>query len=198
MQQKYLKAIFFAFLKMALPKRIRRKIFTFGFNLAPDKFYEFAFKYANAPNMKLGLAEIRDRGFNPQTIVDVGAFKGDWSQMARELWPVSKIAMIEPNEENQLALTALIPSLNAQLYADLLGAENDLEVAFYVMGTGSSVFEERGGVDRFKVKKRTKTLDSILFDQDSLDLLKVDAQGYELEILKGARRLLPKTKAVIL
>jgi hypothetical protein len=41
-------------------------------------------------------------------------------------------------------------------------------------------------------------LNSILEGRPSVDLLKIDAQGYELEILAGADKILPNVKAVIL
>ena len=51
--------------------------------------------------MRLGLERIRSRGLMPGTIVDIGAFEGDWSRMARDIWPDAGIVMVEGNENKR-------------------------------------------------------------------------------------------------
>jgi len=46
--------------------------------------------------------------------------------------------------------------------------------------------------------RRLRTLDSLLEDVERPALLKIDAQGYELEILEGASMILPAFEAVLL
>jgi FkbM family methyltransferase len=193
-----LKSTVIGILKNLLPRRIRNALFHLAFNIAHPEFEKFAFHYANAPNMKYGLQAICDRGFSPKSIVDVGAFEGEWSKIARSIWPNARLEMVEPNEKQYPILTPMMTTLKAHLHQELLGAEEGQEAAFYIMGSGSSIFEERGSISQNKEIRRLKTLDTILPDLDGIDLLKIDAQGYELEILKGAERLLPKTAAIIL
>jgi FkbM family methyltransferase len=193
-----LKSATIAAMSKVLPGRIRDSIFHLGFHLAPAKFEEFAFSYGFAPNMKLGLMAMAKRGFAPRTVIDVGAFQGNWSRMIHEIWPASRLVMIEANQLNKSRLSEVAQSLHADLFFELMGAEDGRTVQFNVMGTGSSVLSERSALPRTVETHRLRTLDSLLTDLTGPALLKIDAQGYELEILKGASRVLPAVEAVLL
>ena len=184
--------------KSLLPQRIRNAVFHFGFGIAPERFAEFAYRYAQAPNMKLGLLAAQSRGLNPKVIIDVGAFEGDWTRMAKQIWPDSRIVMVEANEEKLEKLSTVKTAVGAELHSALLGPTDGIEVDFFVMESGSSVFEEQSSIPRHAVKKTTQTLDSLLSDITSVDLLKLDTQGFELEVLRGALRLLATAEAAIL
>lgn len=118
--------------------------------------------------------------------------------MAKRIWPGAKITMIEPNERMRQYLDKAAIDLNAQLHAELLGQRDGDRVRFCVMESGSSVYEERSSVPRLQEERTTRSLDSTLLDVDRIGLLKIDAQGYELEILRGAERLISSTDAVLL
>lgn len=69
------------------------------------------------------------------------------------------------------------------------------------METGSSVLEESSPYNRNYVEKELVTLDSLVVrypDFKKLDFLKIDVQEYELEVVKGASRLLAKTEFVLM
>jgi FkbM family methyltransferase len=185
-------------LDLVLPDRIKDSILHLGFHLAPAEFEKFAYKFNFAPHMEFGLVEMASRGFVPMTIVDVGAFEGAWSRIARRTWPDSSLVMIEPNEGKRSGLSDLAKDLNAALVCELLGAENGKTVTFNVMGSGSSIMVERSSVPRVTEVRRLRTLDSLLPDISPPGLLKIDAQGYELEVLRGAFRVLPSFEAVLL
>lgn len=179
-----------------LPTPTKNAIFHLAFNLAPERFREFAYKYAYAPDMKFGLSLLRDRGFLPKTVIDVGAFEGGWSLLAKQAWPTSNIIMIEPNPSE--TLQAVAKQLAASVYSCLLGATDDAEVTFYSMRNGSSVFQERSPVPRVTEMRKLRRLDSLRLAVQSPILLKLDTQGYELEILKGGLELLKRCDAVLL
>ena len=185
-------------LRRILPARIKRALFHLAFHLDRAEFEKFAHEYSFAPHMKLGLAAMAKRGFAPKSVVDVGAFLGDWSILAKQIWPASRLFMIEPNLANQARLADLAEQLDATLFCDLVGAENDQAVQFNVMGPGSSIMSERSGLPRTVETRRLRTLDSLLNEVDPPGLLKIDAQGYELQILKGALQVLPAFEAVLL
>ena len=83
--------------------------------------------------MEFGLAALASRGFVPKTIIDVGAFEGESSKMARRLWPQSQILMIEPNFAKQTKLSIVANDVRASVFCELLGAEDDAIVSYNVM-----------------------------------------------------------------
>jgi hypothetical protein len=87
----------------------------------------------------------------------------------------------------------------SQFFIALLGAESREEVRFYQMGTGSSVLAERSSTQRNELKLRMSTLDDLVAAEvNSPMLLKLDVQGYELEVLRGARKILAEAEVVVI
>ena len=181
-----------------LPERVRNSLFHLGFLVAPNEFHDFAHRYAGAPSMAHGLQAMARLGFEPNSVIDVGAFKGDWSRLARCVWPRARVVMVEPNSENHAALASVLQEPNVSLIPALLGSEDGRQVVFHVMSSGSSVMEERSSVSRAQETRTLTRLDSVLPRVDGPALLKIDAQGYELEILKGATKIMPTVEAILL
>jgi len=69
------------------------------------------------------------------------------------------------------------------------------------METGSSVFIEGNSEGRRRLELTTQQLDQVLAENGRsatpVDLIKLDVQGYELEVLKGAEQALARTDIVI-
>jgi FkbM family methyltransferase len=181
-----------------LPRRVKNSIMHLSYHLARAEFDYFAHRYCIAPNMTWGLKTMAARGFNPRTVIDIGAYEGEWSVTAQDIWPSSKVIMVEPNSEKTAKLQAVAAKLNGEVFVDLLGATNGKEVQFNVMETGSSVMSERSEAPRKIETRALRTLDSLALDVDAPGLLKIDAQGYELEILRGSNATLKQIEAVLL
>lgn len=193
-----LKSVTIKLLGNLLPAKLKKSLMHLSYHLAKDDFARFAHTYCLAPNMQFGLEAIARRSSVPKTIIDVGAYEGAWSVMAKRIWPQSKIILIEPNFEKRSKLEKLSRELGGKLYCDLLGANDGEQVKFNVMETGSSIMSERSSVDRVVETRTLTTLDSLAMNIESPALLKIDAQGYELEILKGATRTSAKFEAILL
>ncbi len=111
--------------------------------------------------------------------------------------------MIEAQEEKSPGLQKICEKYSGEVAFEtaLLGAQTGEEVEFIQMETGSSVFEESSPYARKRIKKKLQTLDNLLekhqgFQQ--IDFLKLDVQGYELEVLKGASSILKRAEFVLL
>lgn len=165
--------------------------------MAREQFEELAHHYARAPHMKLGLQKLAARGLAPDTIVDVGAFEGGWSQMVHDIWSGAAQVMVEANPTKEPALKAVAERLGARLEIALLGPEDGVEKDFYVMESGSSVLPENSPSARDVHTIPTRRLDTLL-GEGGVDLLKLDVQGFELEVLKGAPETLKQVQAVVL
>ena len=113
------------------------------------------------------------------TIIDVGAWWGPWS-----LWWHNKARQVEIFEPNQKILPELKNKIkdlkNCTLYEVALGD---------TAGNVSMEYETHSGTNHIKDMNGNvtlKTLDSYNFN--NVDIIKIDAEGYEIPVLKGARK----------
>lgn len=180
------------------PNFLRSSIHKIGTFMRPEEVLQF-------PDVESSLRCLRNRGYRPKKMIDIGAYHGEWTRMFREIFPNSAVLMIEAQESKRSILEICCESLEkeADFEIALLGAQDGQEVDFTEMdgGTGSSVFEEGSPFrSREKIRKRVKTLDVIASEKkfSDADFLKLDVQGYELEVLKGAKNVLPNAEVILL
>lgn len=130
---------------------------------------------------------LRAKGYRPATVIDVGAYEGNWTQIARRVFPDCLSIMVEPQASKAPLLQRLADALpRARFISALLAEEAGREVTFYEMETGSSMLPENSNAPRREVHLVTSTLDEIAVDLPAPIFLKIDAQGAELQILAGA------------
>lgn len=130
--------------------------------------------------------------FTPGGIIDIGANVGAWAIEASRIFECP-IHMIE-------AQPSLEPSLQATGFPYticLLGPESRAETGFYIAGTGSSVMPEVTGFSEEQISLPMHRLDDLKLDLPGPLLIKLDVQGYELEVLSGAADTLKKTEVIL-
>ena len=147
----------------------------------------------------VGLIQGRD---NPM-VFDVGANEGGWSRSYLSVLPRRKLQMFEP-----------LPALAGQLRADhakdpdvgvheLVLTDRVGKISFHFGGFSpvSSIFPRNQSGHRYfdpsydlpqQIERPCTTLDRFCADQsiNQIDLLKLDTQGAEATILRGAKTLL--------
>ena len=141
------------------------------------------------------LEHIAGLGFQPQTIVDVGAAEGTWSRMAAGIWPNAQLIGFEPNRRNEPKLEQTrreLPSFAFHLC--FLGAEPG-QVTYADRGTQTSLYTDAQGSNDAEMRTLDDCFQAGLFPQPQL--LKLDVQGYELEVLEGGQRVLSGCEAVL-
>ena len=150
------------------------------------------------------MAYLRDWGARPGKVIDVGAYHGEWTKMFRQIFPDAEALMVEAQERLRPVLENCVREQGGAVKFEiaLLGAKDGEKVSFVELGggTGSSVFEEASPIHhRTKVEKQLRTLDPIALDHGfaDADFLKIDVQGYELEVLKGASSILSSVEFVL-
>ena len=138
---------------------------------------------------------------NPTAVVfDVGANTGQYSRLVREIGPRTVVHSFEPHPAafEKLAEAAAIDGFAAHGFA--LG-DNSGEIEFfdYADEEGSQhasiyreVIEGLHGRPAASQKVRCETLDTVIAGMaiPSINLLKIDTEGHELAVLKGARQAL--------
>ena len=149
------------------------------------------------PPEELAYARLKAKGFAPACIIDVGAYQGDWTRLARRVFPNVPVLMVEAQSSKQPFLDQVCKELADVRYArTLLGRSSGQHVRFFEMETGSSMFPENSNVTRSESELVTATLDDIAGAVPSPTLLKIDVQGAELEVLEGAARTLSACEVV--
>ncbi len=144
---------------------------------------------------------LTDRGSKITKIIDVGANEGQFAFMARYSWPQIQIDCFEPDP---VAFSQLNknhqsdPSI--KFYNCALGsARGELCLNLGESSVQNSLLHEYGKGTKGAISVSVRTLDEIYNNSDLANtLLKVDVQGYELEVLKGASDLLQQTNFVLL
>lgn len=152
--------------------------------------------------MRSCLVEAAKNGLNPATIIDVGAANGTLELY--ETFCDAHFLLIEPLEEFVPSLQKVMTGMKKVDFFFGVAAKERGKVTINVHPdlVGSSLFREDedsdvNGVPRVvealplnDLCKETKTVAPYL--------LKIDTQGAELEVLKGAEEILPETEFVIL
>ena len=142
-------------------------------------------------------------------VLDVGAYQGEFSLELRNSgkFPNAQYLCVEANQDNALHLTEKRLPHVISLVGDRIGEE----VVYFKpdpkltgLQTGNSIYRESTYYfdDPVVEKHRTSTIDKILEDfglgDDSFQIMKVDIQGSELKALRGARKLIERSKDLII
>jgi FkbM family methyltransferase len=137
------------------------------------------------------------KGWGPKAIVDVGAYRGDWTRLARQVWVATPVLMVEAQQDKRKYLERLCGEQNdLRFEMAVLAAEAGKPVDFYEMETGSSILPERSDVPRTVTTLITRTLDELTVGLPDRLFLKIDVQGAELEVLEGGQETLARSDLV--
>ena len=146
----------------------------------------------------------------PSVIYDVGANAGTWTCLAKSIYPAALVECFEPLSQFEPAFrhwTASWPT-DVRLHRVALGSkEGSAEMVITDFADASSLLplaelsEQQFGLkeDRRESVQLT-TLDHLVAKRSlhrPPDLIKLDVQGYELEVLRGAEQCLATTRAVL-
>jgi FkbM family methyltransferase len=145
-----------------------------------------------------GFRVLRACAFRPALVIDAGAYVGDWTRAAQPYFPEARFVMIEAQPDKAERLRPLCNE-RVVLHSCLLGDAEKDAVRFHLAETGSSVYAE---VTSFKANGEItlpmRTLDGIVGNEPGPIFLKLDVQGAELDVLRGAMGTLDRVEAILL
>ena len=114
------------------------------------------------PDTYLSLQKLKSIGFKPKFAVDVGAYKGDFSVLLKQIFPTCKIIMVEPQSSKNRILDEVCRKYNDCSYINaLVGAENKNEVNFILEESNSRIISGNN-LNKPFVKMRQVMLDCII------------------------------------
>ncbi|MBM4009929.1 MAG: FkbM family methyltransferase [Planctomycetes bacterium] len=144
--------------------------------------------------------KIRRAGWSPRQVVDVGAARGEWTIECRRVFPDAAYLLIEPLPDHAAGLADLARRIpRVRVWSGAVGA-TDGTVAIRCHGDQSSMLVANDA--QFRGSDREvplRTLDSLVVTGELLrpDLVKLDVQGYELEVLRGAASVLEHAQVLL-
>ena len=153
-----------------------------------------------SPRAMTHLRRMKVRGLNPRVVLDVGAAHGNWTKACQRIFPDAHFMMLEPLPDYQAELSALVTQGRGIEYIPTAAgrAEDTLPLLVPDEPQGSSFLAGIGETSYFK---RSVTVPVVPLS--SLDIpsgpsvLKLDVQGYELEVIAGAEPILDEVEVII-
>ena len=145
----------------------------------------------------------------PETVIDIGSNRGQFILFIEKIFHNKRIYSFEPIAElikKQKYFFSF--KKNITFFNVALGSSSTYDEFLITNRTDSSSFLEiesknnNSGYYKINEKRRIKinTLDNVLGDIKIKTplLIKIDVQGFELEVLKGSKKLLKKTNYLLL
>jgi FkbM family methyltransferase len=159
------------------------------------------------PGMPSYLRGLKESGFEPKVIYDIGSCVGHWSRIATKIFPEAVIYCFEPNQDSKRLYINLGNEENpdyrfkdipkSRIFPVPLSNE-EKEVKFYYSKehiNGNSYYKENSDHFDNYTLMTTCTLDS--FDIPPPDLVKIDTQGSEKDIIEGGLNKLSHAKHLV-
>jgi FkbM family methyltransferase len=149
------------------------------------------------------IKDLKNKGYYPDTILDIGAHHGNWTNVMKHIYNDSQYYLFEGIDYSEL--NQFSNDKNIKVYNVILNDKIE-EVNWYQMkNTGDSIYKEK--THYFNnceiIKRQTIDLNTLIVENNILQeskniLIKIDCQGAEIPILKGSGSILEKTDFIIL
>jgi FkbM family methyltransferase len=170
---------------------------------ALGKFGYHLSRVANTP--KDGLTcffeAIRRAGFSPRHIIDVGANHGNWTRSALRFFPEAQYTLVESQDHLKIHVQDLVDHGYKIRWVNAAAGETRGILPFTIAAhDNSSTFalteKQAGSFRAEQVPMQVITLNELVAsgNEPLPDMVKIDAEGFDLKVLAGASRLLGKTE----
>lgn len=172
----------------------------------------FYFDYeAGTQNRPIGdintfLNDIKQRGYECRYVFDIGSNRTDYSRMIRKVFPDADFLLIDPLEEMESYMKDFCSEFKGSEYIVTgVGSKNEKQILTTSGDSfeGSTMMLKEIPSYRRNNKQReveVVTVDSIINNRPGKipDFVKIDVQGFELEVLKGSETLFGATNIFII
>jgi glycosyltransferase involved in cell wall biosynthesis len=147
------------------------------------------------------LIQLKNNGFEPRVIYDIGSCALHWTNEAKKLWPDATYILFD-------AFSPVEFLYKDDYHIGVLSDKDDVIVKFYqndYFPGGNSYYREIGCEngkyfpENKYIEKITKTLDTVVKERGFPlpDFVKIDVQGSEIDIIKGGVNTLSNVEKLI-
>lgn len=151
------------------------------------------------------LKELKNKGYVPDLIIDIGAHRGHWTIDMCNIYPKTNYILIEPTKYGELE--GFKRFTNFRVYNEILNEKTEMVEWYSICGTGDSFFKEKTKhyVNVEKQMRSSVALNELMLvnknewaENGKNVFIKIDCQGAEIPILKGSSDILDKTDFILL
>lgn len=141
---------------------------------------------------------LKHMGYVPDTILDIGAHHGHWTSRVKQIFEKSHYYLFEGIDYSELKQLS-----DVTLYNVILNDKVEEIIWYQMKNTGDSMFREKTHhfANCEQIRRETIDLDTLMqgqLDEATNILVKIDCQGAEIPILKGATSIYSKTDFILL
>ena len=142
---------------------------------------------------------LREKGFYPKNVLDIGASVCQTADIMRQIWPVANILLFEGNTECEKLYQKQLYDYQIKLLGKINGTTKFYKTKWSPICSGNSIYKENSStyneknliVEELPIYKLDDCVNGIF------DLIKIDTQGSELDIINGGLRTFSNAKVVI-
>lgn len=151
--------------------------------------------------MARALQHLQAKGFEPKVVLDVGAGKGQWTRNAARNWPRSEFFMIDPLQESESSLRDICREPRFRYLLTAVGKKAGEMIMNITPDPDQSSLLGFPICDPKNQRQVAVTTIDDLLTQNELqppDLVKIDVQGFELQVMDGGKRMFDSADVFIL
>lgn len=145
---------------------------------------------------------LRRFGFSPKYILDIGANRGNWTRGALPYFPEAEYVLVEPQDHLKVYSQDLLETGRVR-WINAGAADQSGRMHFYVANRDdSSSFLPWQATNQsgHEIDVEAMTVDDLIasYGLPTPDMVKIDAEGFDLKVLRGASSLIGKTDVFLL
>lgn len=182
-------------------KLVQKTLGQFGYRIVPLE--------VTAPRPEYGLGRLfpilKDLGFAPHHILDVGANRGYWTRESLNYFPESQYTLIEPQDELKVYVQDLVDRGCKIRWINAGASDRPGMLPFSICERDdSSNFlmsaEEAQTAGLQRVGVQVRMIDEIIASENLPipEIVKIDAEGFDLKALAGASTLIGKSEVFLI
>ena len=182
-----------------LKKLVQSTLKKFGLRLVREDSLTQVTASPSMSNVGLGcfFAALQRLGFHPEHIIDIGANRGSWTRKALAYFPEAHYTLVEPQDHLKVHIQDLLDRGSKITWINAGAADQSGTLPFTISyRDDSSTFDPTeidADVARISVPVMTLNEIACSVGAASPDMVKIDAEGFDLKVLAGASDLLGKT-----